>query len=136
MGEEGGALAHEVGAAAEQVARFAHALGVDVGEGEVAAAQQAGDLAGVDAVVLGLAAVDGLHVEGVADEEGDVCSAAEVGEPVPGEHALDADDDVAEGGEGSEKASGRQGRLTSATTVPVASRTQRCMVLACRSMPA
>jgi hypothetical protein len=67
VGEQGGALADEVGAAAEQVAGLTHALGVDVGEGEVAAAQQAGDLAGVDLAVLGLGAVDELQVQGVAD---------------------------------------------------------------------
>jgi hypothetical protein len=34
------------------------------------------------------------------------------------------------------KASGRQGRLLSRATVPWAPRTHRCMVLACRSIPA
>src|SRR5579872_2767230 len=76
-----------------------------VGEREVAAAQQTGDFAGVDLVVLGLAAVDGLHVQGVSQDEGDVLSLAQVGEPVPGEHALDADDESgAEGCDGAEKA--------------------------------
>ena len=107
MGEQGGALADEVGAAAEQVAGLAHALGVDVGQGEVAAAEQAGNLVGVDLVVLGLAPVDGLHVQGVADQEGDLLLPAQVSQPVPGEQALDADDDVgAEGGEGSEEGVG------------------------------
>ena len=59
-------------------------LGSD-GLGEV------GQAGGIDAVVLGLAAVDGLHVVGVADQEGELLLGAEVGEPVPGEHALDAD---------------------------------------------
>ena len=45
-------------------------------------------------VVLGLAAVDGLHVQGVAEDEGDLLLVAQVGEPVPGEHALAGDDDV------------------------------------------
>src|SRR6266545_3524565 len=75
-----------------------------VGEREVTAAQQPGDLAGVDLVVLGLAAVDSLHGVGVADEEGELFLGAEVGEPVPGEHAFDADDEVlAEGSDGSEE---------------------------------
>jgi hypothetical protein len=66
--------------------------------------EQAGDLVGVDAVVLGLAAVDGFHVQRVADEEGDVFLGAAVGQPVPAEHALDADNEVvAEGGDGSEE---------------------------------
>ena len=52
------------------------------------------DLEGVDPVVLGLAAVDGLHVEDVAQDEGDSLPGAQVGEPVPGEDALDGDDEV------------------------------------------
>ena len=48
----------------------------------------------VDAVVLRLAAVDRLHVERVAEDEGDAFGGAEVGEPVPGEDALDGDDEV------------------------------------------
>ena len=59
---------------------------------------------GVDLVVLGLAAVDGFHVKGVAEDEGDAFGGAEVGEPVPGEHALGGDDQVvAEGGDGIEE---------------------------------
>jgi hypothetical protein len=38
--------------------------------------------------------VDGLHVEGVTQDEGDVVFGAEVADPVPGEEALDADDDI------------------------------------------
>ena len=38
--------------------------------------------------------MDRLHVEGVTEDEGDLFSFAEIGEPVPGEHALDGDDDV------------------------------------------
>ena len=80
--------------------------GIDVGLREHAAAEQDGDLVGVDLVVFGLAAVDGLHVEGVAQDEGDAFLGAEVGEPVPGEHALDGDDEsVAIGRNGLEKRS-------------------------------
>jgi hypothetical protein len=35
--------------------------------------------------------VDGFHVQGVAEGEMDAFAAAEVGEPVPGKHALDGD---------------------------------------------
>ena len=48
----------------------------------------------VDLVVLGLAAVDGLHVEGVAEDEGEAFARAQVGDPVPGEDALDGDHHV------------------------------------------
>jgi hypothetical protein len=62
---------------------------------------------GVDRVGLGLAAVDGLHVQGVAQDEGDLLLLAEVGQPVPGEHALTGDGQaVAEGGDGLEEGLG------------------------------
>jgi len=48
--------------------------------------------------------MDGAHVEGVAEDEGDVVLGAEIGDPVPGEETLDADDDVGPvGGEGLEE---------------------------------
>ena len=63
-------------------------------------------------VVLGLAAVDGFHVQGVAEHEGDRLVLAEVGEPVPGEHALAADDEaVAEGRDGVEEGVGAGGQI-------------------------
>src|SRR5262249_3420329 len=47
------------------------------------------------------------HVQGVAEGEGDGFLLAEVGQPVPGEHALDADHEaVAEGGDGAEEGVG------------------------------
>ena len=49
---------------------------------------------GVDTIVLGLPSGDGLHVEGVAQDEGNALTRAEVGEPVPAEDALDANDEV------------------------------------------
>jgi hypothetical protein len=48
----------------------------------------------IDLVVLGLSSVDGLHVEGMTEDELDPLPSAEIGEPVPGEHALDGDDEV------------------------------------------
>src|SRR5439155_9990553 len=68
------------------------------------AAEQHGDLVGIDLVGLGLAAVDGLHVQGVAQDEGDALCGAEVGEPVPGEQALTGDGQpVAEGSDSAEE---------------------------------
>jgi hypothetical protein len=63
-----GATADEEGAATEQIAGFPHAFGVDVGLRKNAAAKQDGNLVSVDLVGLGLAAVDGFHVEGVSEE--------------------------------------------------------------------
>src|SRR5436309_2554749 len=80
--------------APEQIAGRAHLGRIDIGLGHHASSQQRRDLEGVDAIVLGLAAVDGFHVQGVAEDEGDLFARAQVGEPVPGEDALDTDDQV------------------------------------------
>ena len=48
----------------------------------------------VDPVVLGLPPVDRLHVQGMAKHEGKADLLAEVGHPVPAEHALHGDDHV------------------------------------------
>ena len=51
--------------------------------------------------------MDGLHVEGVSQDEGDVLIVAEVGEPVPAVDALAGDDEaVSEGGDGGEEGVG------------------------------
>jgi hypothetical protein len=89
VGQELGALAHEVAAAAEEVPGRAHLAGVDVGHRQHPAPQQHGNLVGIDLVVLGFAPVDCLHIEGVTQDEGDPLLRAEVGNPVPGEDALD-----------------------------------------------
>src|SRR5262249_39461540 len=79
VGQGLGAAADQMRTTPEQVAGLAHALGIDVGDGDHAAPQQDGDLVSVDLVGLGLAAVDGFHVEGVAQDEGNALSGAEVG---------------------------------------------------------
>ncbi len=92
MTEDLGPFAGEEQAPAQQVAGGAHLARVDVGDGEVTAAQEHGELVGVEAVVLGFPAVDRLHIVGVAEDEGDVLVGAQVGDPVPAEEAFDADD--------------------------------------------
>jgi len=87
-------LVHEVHAAPKQIAGGAHGLGVGVGQGQHSGAQQAGDLLGVKFVVLGLTAVDCLHIEGVAEHEGEGVLGTQIGDPVPSEDAFDADHDV------------------------------------------
>jgi hypothetical protein len=48
--------------------------------------------------------MDRFHIEGMAENEGDVLTGTEVGDPVPGKHAFDSDHDVlAEGSNGAEK---------------------------------
>jgi hypothetical protein len=43
---------------------------------------------GVDLIVLGFPAVDGFHVQGVAEHEGNPFTVAQIGNPIPGEDAL------------------------------------------------
>jgi hypothetical protein len=62
--------------------------------GEVSSAQQCGDFERIDLVVLGLAAVNRLHVEGVAEHELDAFASAKICEPVPGEYALGGDREI------------------------------------------
>jgi hypothetical protein len=110
VGEQLGAPAHEVEAAAQEIAGGAPAAGIDVGLGEVAAPQELGDLPGVELVALGLEAVDRTHGESVSENEGDALVLAEIGEPVPGEETLAADDQVvAVGRDGGEKGLGATG---------------------------
>ena len=78
----------------EQVTGRPHLGGIDVGLREHAAAQQHGNLLGIDLVVFGLAAVDGFHIEGMAEDKGNAFLGTEVGEPVPGEDTFDGDDQI------------------------------------------
>ena len=94
MGQQLRPFAHQMHPAPEQVAGGAHLGGIDIGLWEHAAAQQHGNFLGVDLVVFGLAAMDRFHVERVAQDEGNTFLGAEVGEPVPGEDAFDADDEI------------------------------------------
>lgn len=48
----------------------------------------------IDAVVLGLAAVDSLHVQRVAEDEANLLARTQIGEPIPGEDTFHADDDI------------------------------------------
>jgi hypothetical protein len=94
MSQPLGSFAHERQAAPEEVAGGAPLGGRDIGLGEHPAAQEDGDLVGSDLVVFGLAPMDGLHVEGVAQDEGNPLAGTEIGQPVPREDAFDADDEI------------------------------------------
>ena len=99
MSKELGSFSHEVISSSEEISGGSHSCGIDIGMREHTASEQGGDLMGVDLVVFGFSSVDGFHVEGMAEDEGDGLSRAEVSDPVPGEHALDSHDDVlSEGG--------------------------------------
>jgi hypothetical protein len=59
---------------------------------------------GIDLVVFGFAAVDGFHVEGMAEDELDPLLGAQIGQPISTEEALDGNDQVwAEGFNGFQK---------------------------------
>ena len=103
MREQTSPPADQVLAPSEQIACDSHLGGIRVRLGNASSRLQGCDLEGVDLVVLRFPAVDGLHVEGVAKDELDVLAAAQFREPVPGEHALDADHEIiAEGFNGGE----------------------------------
>jgi hypothetical protein len=94
VGEEFGAFTCEVIPTSEEIAGGAHLPGVDVGLREHAATKKSGDLAGINSIVLGFTSVDGFHIEGMSEDKWDVLLLAEVGEPVPSEHALGGDHDT------------------------------------------
>ncbi len=76
-------------AAAEQVSRGAQLGAIEVGQREHSAAPHAGDLRGVDFLILGLAAMAGLQREGVAEDKGTPRVRPEVGAPLPAQQAFD-----------------------------------------------
>src|SRR3990170_4186538 len=94
VGEQLTSLANQVKPTPKEISGRPHLSRVDVGLGQHASPQQHRDLLGVDLVALGLAPVDGLHGERVAEHEGDLLLRTEIGEPVPGEGALRSDDQV------------------------------------------
>ncbi len=88
MGQEFTACAGQVHASTQQVAGRAHLGRRDRGLREHPAAQQHGDFMGVDLVVFGLAAMDGLHGEGMPEDKRNTVFSTEVRKPVPGKHAF------------------------------------------------
>jgi hypothetical protein len=64
-------------------------------------AKKGRNLVGIDLVVLGFPAVDGFHVQCVAQDEGDALAGAQIGDPVPGEDAFHRHNEIAAvGGDG------------------------------------
>ncbi len=81
-------------AAAQQIPGHPHLWRVDIGHRQHPAPQQHGNLMGVDFIVLRLPAVDGLHIERMAQDEGDALAGTQLGQPIPGKNALHCDDQV------------------------------------------
>jgi hypothetical protein len=88
------AVLHQIHPPTEEVAGGPHPFRIGVRLGQHAAAEEHGDFFRIDLVVLGFPSMNGLHVEGVAENEGNVVLGTQIGQPVPGEHALDAHDQV------------------------------------------
>jgi len=94
MGNELSPFSCEVSATPEQISGGAHIGRINIGHGHHAAPEQGRDLICVYFVVLGFAAMDGFHIESVAQDEGNILFTAEIGEPVPGEDAFNGNDNV------------------------------------------
>lgn len=72
---------HQVVAPAQQIPGGAHRLGIDIGQGEIPAPDQLGDLLGVDLVILGFPAMDGLHIQSPAENKRDTLLGAKIRQP-------------------------------------------------------
>ena len=93
-GQEFAAVPDVEEALAQQGAERTFGGGIDVAGGNQVGAEQVGDLFGVNPVVLVFAAVNGLEVGRVSQDEMDVGGLAGIGEPIPAEHALGADGQI------------------------------------------
>ena len=98
MGDEFRTAAGEIHPPSQQVACGTPFGRIGVGDGEIAAFEQAGDFVGIDFIILGFTAVDGFHIQGVAQDERNVVQGAEVRQPIPAKDTFHADHDVIEEG--------------------------------------
>jgi len=104
VGQERGPFPREAQAAPEQIPGGAPLGRRHLGLGEHPATQEHRHLVRIDRVVLGLAAMDRLHREGMAEDKRDAFLGTEVGQPGPGEQAFDGDDErIARGRNGLEE---------------------------------
>lgn len=71
-----------------------HLLGIDVRQWEITTAHEHRNLEGIDAVVLGFTAVDGLHIKRVTQDKVDGVLFTQIGDPVPAVHAFDPHDEI------------------------------------------
>ena len=94
MGQEFCPFSHEMIPSAHEVSSGPHFRRIDVGHGDHASSKQRCNFMRIDPVILGFASVDGFHVEGVSQDEGDIFFCTEISDPIPGEHAFHGDDDI------------------------------------------
>ena len=79
---------------AQQRPQRAFGGGIDIGWRNQVTAEQVGELFGVNAVVLVLAAVNGLEIEGMGQHEVQARRLAGIGQPIPAKHAFGANRQV------------------------------------------
>jgi hypothetical protein len=94
MGQQLSPFPHEMHPASEQVSRGAHLGWIDIGLRDHAAAEQHRDFPGVNPVVFRFAAMDGFHIQGMAEDKRQSVLRTQVGEPVPRKETLYGDDDI------------------------------------------
>lgn len=94
MRKEFSSFSGKVISSSEEVSGRAHFRRLDLGHGHHTAAKKYCDLMGVYFVVLGLASVNGFHVQGMTKDKRDILFGTEIGNPVPGEYAFYSNDDV------------------------------------------
>ena len=116
-GQECAACAGQGQAAAQEVTRRAPLGRRDRGLWQHPAAQEDGDFLGVARVMFGLAALDGLHREGMTEDRGDTVFSTEGSKPVPRQQACGREDDLSAGG-----GDGLEQRLWGGGHVPVQQR--------------
>lgn len=92
--EQFGAAPDVEEALAQEGAQGPFGGGIDVGGRDEVGAEQVGELFGVNAVILVLAAVDEVEVERMSQDEGQALGLAGVGQPIPAEHTFGADSEV------------------------------------------
>jgi hypothetical protein len=100
-------LSHQMSASSQEISGGSHLGWIDISLGQCATSQEYGNFMGVDLVVFTLAAMNGFHIEGMAQNERNPFSGTKIGYPVPGEHALGSHHDVfPEGSDATEESLG------------------------------
>jgi len=88
---EFGPFSHEMVSSSEQIPGGSHTGRIGIRHGDHPSSEQDGNLVGVDLVVFGFAAVNGFHVEGMAQDKGNAVVFAEISDPVPCERLSASD---------------------------------------------
>ena len=78
----------------QQGAQWPFGCRIDITRRDQVGAQQVGDFFGVHPVIFIFAAVNGLEVKRVSQDEVDARGGTSIGEPIPAEHALGADGQI------------------------------------------